>query len=120
MPPKALERLLERTLDSNKIKKDTKSQRKQKKKNVAKIMAAKEAADPERAAKLAAKQKKKNLKALTEDSDAEMLKKEILKSLSERVTYVKKVRKQHSFPGLTPGLAPVGYDPDESDEDEPY
>lgn len=57
-----------------------------------------------------------------ENKEIEELKREISKELKTQPTYTKRqYRLQPTFEGLTPGLAPVGYDPDESDsEDEPY
>lgn len=59
-----------------------------------------------------------------EATEIENLKNEIAKELESKATYVKRQYKADvpmSWEGLTPGLAPVGYDPDESDSDEdPY
>lgn len=52
------------------------------------------------------------------------LKNDIVRELETKATYVKRQYKANvplTWEGLTPGLAPVGYDPDESDSDEdPY
>lgn len=61
------------------------------------------------------------LEPYEERDEIKSLKKELGRSLlAAQPAYTKRARMVHpeySFEGLTPGLAPVGYDPDESDED---
>ena len=56
-----------------------------------------------------------------ETEEMKKLKLEIAKELdTKQPTFVKRTRRvepEYNFEGLTPGLAPIGYDPDESDED---
>lgn len=103
---KALEKLLGKTLevDLEQRKKQQRKVRKQKRK-VAR------AAEP----------KIKKTKKLHTNPEADRLKAEILSKLHKRETWRKKTRveREYKVPGLVPGLAPIGDDSDESDED-PY
>lgn len=119
---KALDRLISRTLQNDGPKKQSRGQRKAKKKHAAKVIAEKAAADPRTEIALTNRRRETNLALLESAESIEELKADILKSLNKKTVYVKRTRQKHeySFPGLTPGLAPVDYNPDESDADEPY
>lgn len=122
MSSKALDRLIARTLKNDGVKKESRGQRKAKKKHAQTVRAQKAAADPQTEITKAAQRRIKNLELLDDNEEIDELKAEILKSMNKKVVYTKRVRQKHeySFPGLTPGLAPVDYNPDESDDDEPY
>ncbi|PRT55868.1 hypothetical protein B9G98_03488 [Wickerhamiella sorbophila] len=122
MSSKALDRLIARTLKNEGVKKQSRGQRKAKKKHAEIVRAEKAAADPQTEITISAQRCKKNLEQLHNSEEIDELKQEILKSMNKKTVYVKRSRKKHefSFPGVTPGLAPVDYNPDESDDDEPY
>jgi len=118
---KALDKLVSKTLASNngelrrrKIGRTEKRLRKQQRAEIReeKLKNDQKPLKPRKAAKK---------QPTAEETEIENLKNEIVKELGTSDPYVKRQFRATvpTWEGLTPGLAPLGYDPDESDED-PY
>lgn len=123
----ALQRLMERNFgesskDSSQIpKKKSKAQKRALQKRREEIRKHKESL---LATKSTKSKKPKPVKNSELDHEIQALREDIAKDIDTKATYVKRQYRADvpaGWEGLTPGLAPVGYNPDESDSDEdPY
>lgn len=123
----ALQRLMERNFgesskDSNQIpNKKSKAQKRALQKRREEIRKHKESL---LATKSTKSKKPKPVKNSEIDNEIQALREDIAKDIDTKATYVKRQYRADvpaGWEGLTPGLAPVGYNPDESDSDEdPY
>lgn len=123
----ALQRLMERNFSENSAngtsisKKKSKAEKKAIQKRREEIRKLKESRSNAKSTKSKTPKQPKNSEI---EDEIQALREDIAKDIDNKATYVKRQYRADvpaGWEGLTPGLAPVGYDPDESDSDEdPY